>query len=98
MGEGGVGLASFEMERERILWTVDPGRRSVLAHGHQLALPWAIVCRAFSPLKVERWIRLDFAELAGPGNISSELKTVLCDANFAYPANIVGIPPAVFAG
>lgn len=29
--------------------TVDPGRRSVLAHGHHLALPWAIVFQAFSP-------------------------------------------------
>jgi len=27
---------------------VNPGRRSVLAHNH-LALPWATICRAFSP-------------------------------------------------
>jgi len=32
-------LSSFEEEREKICGTVDPGRRSVLAHGHHSLCP-----------------------------------------------------------
>jgi len=48
----------------------------------RLALPWAIVCRAFSPFNFEH--RVEFVSPSWPSveNILPELKTVLPNADF----------------